>query len=124
MTKIPSMKELERLAQLALDAKLVKDAAEEQYDKRKDAFEAALEAAHRLNSDFKAVGHVKVNITPNNYFDQEKAISFLKPKDIKECTVPTLDNKLVKAHLTGIQLAECMKPHAKAWKVGFDVLTD
>lgn len=122
--KQPSMVEIERLAESALKAKLIRDEAEEQYEERKAAFEEALERAHRLNSDFQAVGNVKVNITPNNSFNQTKALSFLTKKAVAECTVPTVDNKLLKAHLTGNQLKDCMEPNAKPWKVGFDVLTD
>lgn len=122
--KAPSMKELERLADAALEAKLVADEALEQANDAKSRLEAALEAAHKLSPDLKALGHTRIKVSANRYFDLETAKTMLTEDVLKECTVPTVDAKLVKMHLNPIQTEKAMKTHAKAWKVGLDVLTD
>lgn len=119
-----SQTKLERLANDALEAQLIAQEAAEQAADAKAAFEAELEKEHKLNPDFKAVGHVRVKIVPNRYFDLEAAKAFLTKKDLKECTVPTVDPKLVKAHLTPIQTEQAMKDHAKKFKLGLSVLDE
>lgn len=118
------MNKLEKLATRALEAQLVAQEAKEQADDAKAAFEAELEAEHKLNPDFRAVGHVRVKISANRAFDIDKGAAFLSKKDIKECTVPKLDAALVKNHLTPLQLEQAMVTHARAWKVGISVLED
>lgn len=119
-----SQTKLERLANDALEAQLIAQEAAEQAADAKAAFEAELEKEHKLNPDFKAIGHVRVKISANRAFDVEKGAAFLTKKDIKECTVPKLDAALVKSHLTPIQLEQAMVTHARAWKVGLSVLDD
>lgn len=118
------MNKLEQLAERALDAQLVAQEAKEQADDAKAAFEAELEKEHKLNPDFKAVGHVRVKIVPNRFFDLETAKAMLTKKDLKDCTVPTVDPKLVKQRLTPLQTEEAMRDHAKAFKIGLSVLDD
>lgn len=118
------MNKLEKLAERALDAQMVAQEAAEQAADAKAAFEAELEKEHKLNPDFRAIGHVRVRIVPNRFFDLETAKAMLTKKDLKDCTVPTVDPKLVKNHLTPIQLEEAMKDHAKKFKLGLSVLDD
>lgn len=118
------MDKLEVLAERALEAQLVAAEAKEIADDAKAAFIAELEKEQLLSPDFKATGHVRVKIVPNNFFDKDAAIELLSKKDLKECTVPTVDPKLVRAHLTPLQLATVMKPHARPYKIGLEVLDD
>lgn len=122
--KAPSMKELERLADAALEAKLVADEALEQANDAKSRLEAALEAAHKLSPDMKALGHTRLRISANRFFDEAKAVTLVPEEVIAECTVPKLDLKTLKLHMTPLQVEQAMTTHAKAWKVGIDVLTD
>lgn len=118
------MSKLEKLAERALEAQIVAQEAAEQAADAKAAFEAELEKEHKLNPDFKAVGHVRVKIVPNRYLDLEAAKAFLTKKDLKECTVPTVDPKLVKQRLTPLQTEEAMRDHAKAFKIGLSLLDE
>lgn len=118
------MDKLEALGNAALEAQLIAQEAAEQAADAKSAFEAALEEAHKLNPDFKAVGHVRVKISANRAFDIEKAKALLTKKVVAECTVPTVDAKLLKAHMTPIQLEQAMVTHARPWKVGLSVLDE
>lgn len=118
------MNKLEQLAERALDAQLIAQEAMEQAADAKAAFEAALEAEHKLNPDFRAVGHVRVKIVPNRYFDAQAAEKLVTKKVLKECEVTAVDPKLLRAHLTPMQLETVMKDHSKKFKLGLSVLED
>lgn len=118
------MDKLEKLAEKALEAQLVAQEAKEQAEEAKAEFEAELEKEHKLNPDFKAVGHVRVRIVPNRAFDIEKAKALLTKKVVAECTVPVVDAKLLKQRLNPLQLEASMVDHAKKFKLGLSVLDD
>lgn len=124
MTRIPSMKTLAELADAALEAKIVADEAKEQYEDRMSALEEALERAHRLNPDTKAFGHTRIKITPNNYFDVSAAAELLDQETLNSTMEWVMNNKKVKENLTPKQLETCMKPYARAFKIGIAVLDD
>lgn len=115
---------LEALAEKALDAQLVAAEAMEIAADAKAAFEAELEAEHKLNPDFKAIGHVRVKIVPNRYFDAQAAEKLVTKKVLKECEVTAVDPKLLRAHLTPLQLETVMKDHSKKFKLGLSVLDE
>lgn len=124
MSNEPSMKVLEALADKALEAKLIADQAKEIADEAQSELEYALELAHKLNPDMKALGHTRIKISPNRAFSVAKAQELVTKKLIKECTVPQLDVKLLKANMTANQIEAAMVTHARAWKVGLSVLED
>lgn len=124
MTHQPTMHELEVLADKALEAKLIAEEAKEIADDMQSQLEAALELAHKLSPDMKALGHTRIKITPNRAFNIEKAKALVTKKLIAECTVPTLDVKLLKQHMTPIQVEAAMVDHARKFKVGLSVLDD
>lgn len=115
---------LERLAHIALMDSIALSAAKERAAESQSALEYALEQEDMLSSDTKAIGDARLKIVPNRYFDLETAKGLLPKTVLKQCTVPTVDPKLVKMHLTGNQLEQSMKTYPKAWKVGISVLED
>lgn len=115
---------LERLAHNALMDDIALTDAKERAAESKAALEAALVEEDMFNQDTKAIGDARLKIVPNNYFDISTATQFLTKRALKECTVPTVDPKLVKNHLTPPQLAAAMKSYPKAFKLGLSVLED
>lgn len=124
MTYIPSMAELEMLANKALEAKLIAEEAKEIADEEQSKLEDALERAHKLNPDMKALGHTRIKISPNRAFNIEKAKALVTKKLIADCTVPTLDVKKLRQNMTPVQVEAAMVDHARKYKVGLSVLED
>lgn len=114
----PTMAELEKLAKIALRAKIKADAADAEWEKAKKELIGALMDADMFNKDTKAIGNVQTNITPNRYFDVDTALTLVTEKDIQESTVEVVDEKLLKDHMTKIQLEQCMKDYEVPFKLG------
>lgn len=118
------MQNLEELADRALESKLIADQAKEIADDHQSALEAELERLGKLNPDMKALGHTRLKIQPNRAFNLEKAKAQVTKKLLAQCTVPTLDVKLLKQHMTPVQVEASMVSHARPFKVGLSVLED
>lgn len=120
-----NMEELEMKALMALQADMKAKEYTAKAKEAKDALEDALAKAHMLNVDCRQLGHVRTKISPNNQFDLAGALKMLKPAVRKECMVTVPDPALVKAHLTGLQLAQAMKPSpTKPFRVALSVADD
>lgn len=118
MAKKPTLKELEKLAEIALRAQVKADAANAELTKAKSELIGALMDAGKFNKDTKAIGNVKLNITPNRYFDVEEALTLVTPEDIEASTVEVVDAKLLKQHMTPIQVEKAMKSYDVPFKLG------
>jgi hypothetical protein len=118
MAKKPTQAELEKLASIALRAQIKFDAAEAELKKAKSELIGALMDAGKFNKDTKAIGDVKLNITPNRFFDVETAVTLVTKKDVLESTVKVIDATLLKQHMTPIQLEQAMKDHPVPFKLG------
>jgi hypothetical protein len=118
MAKKPTKAELEKLAHIALRAQIKADAANAELAKAKSELIGGLMDANMFNNDTKALGDVKLNITPNRYFDVEEALTLVTPEDIEESTVEVVDAKLLKQHMTPIQVEKAMKSYEVPFKLG------
>lgn len=116
----PSAK-LEALALKALRAEIAAKKAQEEYKEAQLDFMVQAEQEGMLNPDTKAIGAVRTKITPNRYFDVDTAIELVSEQDVLESTVEVVDAKLLKQHMTPIQLEQAMKTYANPWKIGFAV---
>ena len=115
---------LDELADKLLEAQLALDEAKERFEEAKADFIEEAKRAGKYDSSLKAAGNARIKLTPNRFFDVKEAEKFLTKKTLKECTVPTLDPKLVKAHLTPIQLEEAMRTYSNPFKLSVSVLED
>jgi len=120
MAKKPTQAELEKLASIALRAEIKHKAAKAELDKAKAELIGALMDAGRFNKDTRALGSVKLNITPNRYFDVETALTLVTPEDIEESTIEVIDAKLLQQHMTPIQKEKAMKDHPVPFKLGLE----
>ena len=118
MAKKPTLKELEKLAEIALRAQVKADAANAELTKAKSELIGALMDAGKFNKDTKAIGNVKLNITPNRYFDVDLAVTLVDEEAVKESTVEVIDAKLLKQHMTPIQQEKAMKSYDVPFKLG------
>jgi hypothetical protein len=118
MAKKPTQAELEKLASIALRAQIKFDAAEAELKKAKSELIGGLMDAGKFNKDTKALGDVKLNITPNRFFDVETAVTLVTKKDVLESTVRVIDANLLKQHMTPIQLEKAMKDYPVPFKLG------
>lgn len=118
------MSKLDELADLALEAQIAVEIAKEAFEQAKQDFIAEAKKQGRFDPSLKAAGNAKVNISPNRYFDASEAEKFVSKKVLKECQVTKVDPKLLKNHLTPIQVEQAMKNHSEPYKLGFKVLTD
>lgn len=109
---------LEKLAKIALRAQIKFDAAKAELDKAKSELILGLMDAGMFNKDTKAVGDVQTNITPNRYFDVDTALTLVTPEDIEASTVEVVDAKLLKQHMTPIQVEQAMKNYDVPFKLG------
>lgn len=120
--KKPTMAELEKLAQIALRAQIKSEAAAAELSKAKKELMLGLMDAGMFNKDTKAIGNVQTNITPNRYFDVDVALTLVTPEDIEESTVEVVDAKLLKQHMTPIQVEKAMKDYEVPFKLGLKPL--
>lgn len=116
--KKPTMAELEKLAHIALRAQIKFDAAKAELDKSKAELIGGLMDAGMFNKSTKAIGDVQTNITPNRFFDVDTALTLVTPEDIEESTVEVVDAKLLKQHMTPIQVEKAMKSYEVPFKLG------
>jgi len=116
----PSTK-LELLALKALKAKIAADKAKADFEEAQVNFIEQAEKEHMLNPDTKAIGPVKTNITENRFFNVDTAITLVNEEAVKAATVEQVDAKLLKQHMTPIQVEQAMEFYAKKYKVGFGV---
>jgi hypothetical protein len=112
------VEQLEKLAKIALRAEIKAKAAAAELSKAKNELIGALMDAGMFNKDTKAVGDVLTVITPNRYFDIDTAMTLVTPEDILESTVEVVDAKLLKQHMTPIQLEKAMKDYDVPFKLG------
>ena len=112
------VEQLEKLAKIALRAKIKLDAATAESKKANSELIGALMDAGMFNKDTKAVGDVLTAITPNRFFDIDTAMTLVTPEDILESTVEVVDAKLLKQHMTPIQLEKAMKDYDVPFKLG------
>lgn len=117
----PSQK-LEELALIALKLDIKRKQIEAQFKEAQLNFAEQAKKEGMLNPDTLAVGVVKTAITPNRYFDLDTAITLVSETDVLESTVEVVDAKLLKQHMTPIQLEQAMKTYENnPWKIGFKV---
>ena len=118
------MTNLDTLANAALEADIALKEAKERADEAKAVLIEALTEAGKFDPSTKALGHTRLKITPNRFFNQAKAEALVTKKVLKECEVTKVDAALLKKHLTPIQMDSVMDSYATPFKVGLDVLTD
>ena len=109
---------LEKTAQIALRAQIKADAANAELAKAKSELIGELMDLGLFNKDTKAVGMVQTNITPNRYFDVDTAVVLAGEEAVKESTVEVVDAKLLKQHMTPIQVEQAMKSYDVPFKLG------
>lgn len=105
------IEELEKLAKIALRAKIKFDAAKAEAEKTKLEFIGMLMDLGMFSKDTKAVGDVQTKFTPNRYFDVDTALTLVTPEDIEESTIEVVDAALLKQHMTPIQVERAMKSY-------------
>lgn len=116
----PSNK-LVKLATTALKAKLAADSALEVAEAAKLAFMQQMIAEDMFNPDTKAIGPVKLAITPNRFFDMDTALTFVDAEVIEACKVEIIDPKLLKENMTPKQKEAAMKSYEVPYKLGLKV---
>jgi hypothetical protein len=114
-------KKLEQLTLIALKAKIKAEQAAEAYKAAQKAVMAQLIEEDMFNPDTKAVGSVKLNITPNRYFDLDTAITLVTAEVVEECKVTIVDPKLLQENMTPKQKEAAMKSYEVPYKLGFAV---
>jgi hypothetical protein len=120
MAKKPTKAQLEKLAEIALRAQIKAKAADAELKKAKAELVGGLMDAGMFNKDTRALGMVKLNLTPNRYFDVDFAITLVTEEDVKESTVEVVDAELLKQHMTPIQKERAMKDYPIAFKVALE----
>lgn len=116
----PSAK-LEKLALIALQTKQKAEQAAEIAEAAKLAFLQQLINEDMFNPDTKAIGPVRLAITPNRYFDMDTALTLLPEEVIEECKVVIVDPKLLKENMTPKQKEAAMKSYEVPYKLGMKV---
>lgn len=112
---------LELLAIAALKAKIKAEKAAEDYKAAQKAVMLQLIEEDMFNPDTKGIGPVKLNITPNRYFDLDTAITLVSEEVVEECKVTIVDPKLLQENLTPKQKEAAMKSYEVPYKLGFAV---
>lgn len=113
----PTKAQLEKLAMIALRAKIKLEAATAAFKVAQSDLIVGLMDADMFNPNTKALGDVKLTLSPNRYFDVDEALTLVTEKDILESTVEVIDNTLLKQHMTPIQLEKAMKSYDVPYKV-------
>ena len=113
----PTEAELKKLAMIALRAKIKLDAATASFKEAQSNLVIGLMDADMFNPDTKALGDVKLTLSPNRYFDVDEALTLVTEQDILESTVEVIDNALLKQHMTPIQLEKAMKSYDIPYKI-------
>lgn len=114
-------KKLELLVITALRAKVKADAAALAYKEAQKAVMSQLIEEDMFNPDTKAIGPVRLAITPNRYFDLDTAITLVSEDVVEECKVTVIDAKLLQENMTPKQKELAMKDHEVPLKLGFKV---
>lgn len=114
-------RELEALAHRALKLDQLKKEITEQAEAAKAAFIKKAREEDLFDPSTKAIGDVRTVFTPNRYFDLETAISLVSEEDLKDSTVEVVDAKLLKQHMTPIEVEKSMKEFEVPLKVSFKV---
>lgn len=113
----PTKAQLDKLAMIALRAKIKLEAATAAFKVAQSDLIVGLMDADMFNPNTKALGDVKLTLSPNRYFDVDTAMTLVTEKDILESTVEVIDNSLLKQHMTPIQLEQAMKSYDVPYKV-------
>ena len=111
-------KKLEQLALQALRLKMKADEITAQAKEANAAFIKQLIAEDLFDQSTKAIGDVRTVFSPNRYFDLDTALSLVDEEAIKESTVEVVDAKLLKQHMTPIQVEKSMKDYDQPLKLG------
>lgn len=114
-------RELEALAHRTLKLDQLKKEITEQYEAAKAAFIKKLKEEDLFDQSTKAIGDVRTVFTPNRYFDLDTALALADEEAIKESTVEIVDSKLLKDHLSKIEIEKCMKTYEVPLKVTLKV---
>lgn len=114
--------DLERALKLEMKAKSLADEAK----KLKDKAYKELEEEGLLDPDTKAIGNVRLVLTPNRYFSEAKAHELAKLKKIplkiiKQATVSKIDGTILKALVAPDIYETCMEEYPKKYKLGLKV---
>lgn len=112
---------LKNLAARALKLKQLQDEITEQYKAAIAAFIAQAKAEDLFDQSTKAIGDVKTVFSPNRYFDLDTAIAIAGDEAVKESTVEVVDAKLLKDHMSKIQIEKCMRDYEVPLKVSLKV---
>jgi hypothetical protein len=110
-------RELEALAHRTLKLDQLKKEITEQYEAAKAAFIKKLKEEDLFDQSTKAIGDVRTVFTPNRYFDLDTALALVDEEAVKESTVEVVDAKLLKQHMTPIEVEKCMVPYDVPLKV-------
>lgn len=110
-------RELEALAHRTLKLDQLKKEITEQYEAAKAAFIKKLKEEDLFDQSTKAIGDVRTVFTPNRYFDLDTALALVSEEAVAESTVPVVDAKLLKQHMTPIEVEKCMKEFEVPLKV-------
>ena len=114
-------RELEALAHRALKLDQLKKEITEQAEAAKAAFIKQAMKEDLFDQSTKAIGDVRTIFTANRYFDQDTALALVSEEAIKESTVEVVDTKLLKQHMTPIEVEKCMVPYEIPLKVTLKV---
>lgn len=114
-------RELQNLAHRALKLDQLKKEITEQAEAAKAAFIKKAREEDLFDQSTKAIGDVRTVFTPNRYFDLETALSLVDEEDIEESKVTIVDPRLLKQHMTPIQLEKAMKTYDVPLKVTLKV---
>lgn len=108
----------------ALKLKLKLDELTAQFKEAQLEVIKLLIAEDAFNPDTKAVGPVRLLISPNRFFDLDTAVTIVSkehPEYVEESKVEVIDPKKLKDHMSKIQIEEAMKDHPVPFKLGFAV---
>jgi hypothetical protein len=97
-----------------------------QASKLKEKAYKELQEEGLLDPDTKAIGNVRLVISPNRFFSEAKALELKKngkipAAKIKQATVSKIDGTILKALLEPALYEECMADHEKKYKLGLKV---
>lgn len=112
---------LKKLALRALKLDQMAKDMKEQADAAKAAFVKQAQIEDLFDKSTKAIGDVQTVFSDNRYFDLDTAIALVDEEAVKESTVEVIDAKLLKDHMSKIQIEKCMKPYEVPLKVALKV---
>jgi hypothetical protein len=114
-------KKLEMLALRALKMdQLAKETAEQAKAAKAEFMKQCIDE-DLFDKSTKAIGDVQTVFSDNRYFDLDTALSLVDEEAIKESTVEVVDTKLLKDHMTKIQIDKCMKAYEIPLKIALKV---